>query len=215
MIHNYSDRPLTTEETDALARGLQFAFQPAKLNYCRYFLPFEKLFNDVKNEPIYNNSQDAKNRIRASIKDTAFKCFYNYKSVQDEETKKMIATLKALRIDPSIVILKPDKGNGVVILNKADYESKMNSIIQDCTKFTLINDNDWFKRILRHEDQVNRYLYKLCQEKIIDKPLQDHLHLSSSCPGILYGLPKIHKMSIPLRPFFLQLAHAVTKSPSF
>ena len=109
MIHNYSDRPLTTEETDALARGLQFAFQPVKLNYCRYFLPFEKLFNDVKNEPIYNNSQDAKNRIRASIKDTAFKCFYNYKSVQDEETKNMIATLKALSTDPSIVILKPDR----------------------------------------------------------------------------------------------------------
>ena len=148
MIHNYSDRPLTTEETDALARELHFAFQPVKLNYCRYFLPFEKLFNDVKNEPIYNNSQDAKNRIRASIKDTAFKCFYNYKSVQDDETKKMIAALKTLSTDPSIVILKPDKGNGVVILNKADFESKMNSIIQDCTKFTLINDNDWFKRIL-------------------------------------------------------------------
>ena len=159
MIHNYSDRPLTTEETDALARGLQFAFQPVKLNYCRYFLPFEKLFKDVKNEPIYNNSQDAKNRIRASIKGTAFKCFYNHKSVQDEETKKMIATLKALSTDPSIDILKPDKGNGVVILNKADYESKMNSIIQDCTKFTFINDNDWFKQFLKHEDLVNRYLY--------------------------------------------------------
>ena len=212
---NYSDRPLTTEETDALARGLQFAFQPVKLNYCRYFLPFEKLFNDVKNEPIYNNSQDAKNRIRTSIKDTAFKCFYNYKSEQDEETKNIIATLKALSTDPSIVILKPDKGNGVVILNKADYESKMNSIIQDCTKFTLINDNDWFKRILKHEDQVNRYLYKLCQEKIIDKPLYDHLHLSSSRPGILYGLPKIHKMSIPLRPILSSIGTCGYKIAKF
>ena len=80
--------------------------------------------------------------------------------MQDEETKKMIATLKTLSTGPSIVILKPDKGNGVVILNKADYESKVNSIIQDCTNFTLINDNDWFKRILKHGYQVNRYLYK-------------------------------------------------------
>ena len=126
----------------------------------------------------------------------------------------MIATLKALSIDPSIVILKPDKGNGVVIRNKADYESKMNSIIQDCTEFTLINDNDWFKRMLKHEDQVNRYLYKLCQE-IIDKPLQDHLHLSSSHPGILYGLPKIHKMSIPLRPILSSIGTCGYKIAKF
>ena len=156
-----------------------------------------------------------KTEFRTSIKDTAFKCFYNYKSEQDEETKNIIATLKALSTDPSIVILKPDKGNGVVILNKADYESKMNSIIQDCTKFTLINDNDWFKRILKHEDQVNRYLYKLCQEKIIDKPLYDHLHLSSSRPGILYGLPKIHKMSIPLRPILSSIGTCGYKIAKF
>ena len=126
----------------------------------------------------------------------------------------MIATLKALSIDPSIVILKPDKGNGVVILNKADYEYKINTIIQDCPEFTLINDNDWFKRMLKHEDQVSRYLYKLCQE-IIDKPLYDHLHLSSSHPGILYGLPKIHKMSIPLRPILSSIGTCGYKIAKF
>ena len=98
----------------------------------------------------------------------------------------------------------------MVILNKEDYVSKMNPIIEDTSKFTQINDN-WFKtnqQILvclvigwfGHEDQTNRYLYKLLQDKAIDKPLYDHLHLSSSRPGILYGLPKIHKKDTSLRP---------------
>ena len=32
------------------------------------------------------------------------------------------------RNDPDIVITRPDKGNGVVILNRCDYVNKMNDI---------------------------------------------------------------------------------------
>ena len=53
VIFNYSNRTLSDAETEALANGLQFAFQPSKLKYCRFILPFEELFNDIKKEPIY------------------------------------------------------------------------------------------------------------------------------------------------------------------
>ena len=67
-------------------------------------------------------------------------------------------------------------------------------------KFTLIND-DWFKVIIKHEDQINRFLSSLLQNKAIDKAIvYDHLRIPSSRPGILYGLPKIHKKGVPLRP---------------
>ena len=37
--------------------------------------------------------------------------------------------LKNLKNDNSIFIIKPDKGNGVVIINRDDYWSKMESIL--------------------------------------------------------------------------------------
>ena len=75
----------------------------------------------------------------------------------------------------------------------------MDDILQDSDKFVLINE-DWFKVIIQHEDRINIFLSGLLQDSIIDKNLYDHLGIPSSKPGILYGLPKVHKDGLPLRP---------------
>ena len=38
------------------------------------------------------------------------------------------------------------------------------------------------------------------QEKSIDKATYEYLRVSSSKPGVLFGLPKVHKEGVPLRP---------------
>ena len=103
VIFNYSNRTLSDAETEALANGQQFAFQPQKLNYCRFFLPFEKLFNDIKKEPIYKDAGDSINRVKTSIKQSVFKSFYNYQPARDNINKDIIETLKNLNTDPNIV----------------------------------------------------------------------------------------------------------------
>ena len=37
------------------------------------------------------------------------------------------------------MILKPDKGNGVVLMNKVTYISKVDIVFSDVTKFKLID----------------------------------------------------------------------------
>ena len=64
----------------------------------------------------------------------------------------------------------------------------------------MIVNEDWFKSIIKNEDQVNRFLSSLLQEKSIDKATYDYLRVSSSKPGVLFGLPKVHKEGVPLRP---------------
>ena len=66
-------------------------------------------------------------------------------------------------------------------------------------KFSAVNE-DWFKTIIKEEDQVNRFLTILRQNNHIDKITYDELRVSSSKPGILYGLLKVHKPGTPLRP---------------
>ena len=56
-------------------------------------------------------------------------------SVSDQRSTRI---LNDLRRNPNVVILKPDKGNGVVILNRSDYDSGLLKIISDSTKFKPI-----------------------------------------------------------------------------
>ena len=75
-------------------------------------------------------------------------------------SQKELNTSKGLTNDDSIVIMKPDKGNGVVILNKDEYQKKMAEILADTSKFELLDD-DAVKLTLERENQVKALLKKL------------------------------------------------------
>ena len=49
--------------------------------------------------------------------------------------KECFRAIKKLRKNDDIIITKPDKGSGVVLLNKSDYVDKINEIIDDQSKF--------------------------------------------------------------------------------
>ena len=60
----------------------------------------------------------------------------SFLNLVSSETKEEWEALTDLRKDDSIIITKPDKGNGVVIVNKLDYLNKMKLLVSDETKFT-------------------------------------------------------------------------------
>ena len=102
--------------------------------------------------------------------------------------------------------MKPDKGNGVVILDKHDYDKKMDEILSDKSKFELLND-DAINITLRRENQVKALLKKLKTNNCINDRTHNELYPTGTRIGILYGLPKIHKSSIPLRPILSSINH--------
>ena len=137
--------------------------------------------------------------VESGLKSIAFKYFYSYKPQLNHFHNKFYETLQNSRQDKNIIILKPDKGNGIVILNKTEYIQKMEDILDDRSKFQILKE-DWLKEIIKQEDKINRLATKLKKEKEISDQQYDYLHTSGSKPGILYGLPKVHKIGAPLRP---------------
>ena len=69
-------------------------------------------------------------------------------------------SLDDLRKDENIVIVKPAKGNGVVIREINDFNTKMEDILKDTPKFERLND-DPIKLILKRENQLKRFLATL------------------------------------------------------
>ena len=97
-------------------------------------------------------------------------------------------------------MIKPDKGNGVVILNREDYNNKMSVIIDDPSKFKPLS-TDQLKETLHRETKLRNFLKSLKKENVITDELYKKIcPIGSRPPGILHGLPKVHKANIPVRP---------------
>ena len=63
----------------------------------------------------------------------ALTTFYSFKSKISPQNCETLNVLKKLGCNKDLIITKPDKGNGVVLLNKRDYVRKMEHLLQDFT----------------------------------------------------------------------------------
>ncbi|XP_037529333.1 uncharacterized protein LOC119406675 [Rhipicephalus sanguineus] len=110
-------------------------------------------------------------------------------------TKPEKEALQELRKDSTITILPADKGNSTVILDRKSYEDKIKN---------LLNNPEYVKLTKDPTPRIQRELNKLLADIFKDHPESRTLYLrlicrNGSAPGF-YGLPKIHKSGIPLRP---------------
>ena len=108
--------------------------------------------------------------------------------------------------------MKPDKGNGVVILDKDDYNRKMDAILSYMSKFL---NEDPVKVTLQRENQAKSWLKKLKAANSLNEKTYNALYPTGSRRGILYGLSKIHKSTIPLRPILSSVNHYTYKLAKF
>ena len=135
MVFNFSKRFVSDKEKEILSKGLNLAIPPTKLNFCRFLTPFEKFYNHLKREPFSDRSGFFPDSIKSKLRDIALSGFRSYSRPSFLYSREDINTLNDLRDDNTIVIMKPDKGNGVVILDKDDYNQKIDTILADTSKF--------------------------------------------------------------------------------
>ena len=87
-------------------------------------------------------------------------------------------------------------GNAVVIQNKDDYLNKVHSLLTSGGKFNQLNGDETVKR----ETRLHNYLLKLNKDDEIDDETYKRVYPCGSRAGVMYGLPKIHKEGVPVRP---------------
>ena len=80
----------------------------------------------------------------------------------------------------------------------------MEELLRDSSKFVPLND-DPVKTTMKRETKVRTFLRKLKKSNVITDEQFKKLAPTGSRPGILYGLPKIRKTDIPLRPILSRL----------
>ena len=195
-VFNFSHYVLSKREEFLLSLGLDFCLPNYKPNYCKFFLPLESLFVRLKNLKLCPNLSNLQKRL-SELSHTTFRKLKTHWA--PFFTKEDFELLKQLSKNEHLVITRPDKGKGTVILNKGEYIQKIDTILNDITKFENLG-SPLASMIFKTEDKINRYLTRLKQEKVINETTYEGLFCSGSSFGILYGLPKIHKTDIPMRP---------------
>jgi len=102
----------------------------------------------------------------------------------------------SLRKVNSIIVTKPDKGNGVVVLNQTDYVSNMDDILSDASKSSLSSNDDNLHNLTKFQ----RFLYRLQKNSDLSEEDYHRMYPTSASTPSLYALLKTHKPGNPMRP---------------
>ena len=114
--------------------------------------------------------------------------------------RECLSVIKSLQSNSNILITKPDKGSGVVILNKTDYIKKMNFILQDKTKFLTLGQSVEKNKTSKIKSRIQCRLLQLHKDNLLPVNLYNLIRLTGSQRPRMYSLPKTHKKDVALRP---------------
>ncbi|XP_037517965.1 uncharacterized protein LOC119394729 [Rhipicephalus sanguineus] len=183
FVTNLSSRHLSTPELAALAKGHGFNISAIP--------PISKIVAAVE-DGIQHLEAGARQETRLKVIGVLSKIPARLSSNLPDEERKALIDLKK---DKTIVVLPADKGNSTVVMDRADYEKRAGELLngeayskikKDPTPQTQTNLNRLLSQIFtNHPDFKNLYLKLICR--------------NGSAPSF-YGLPKVHKSGIPLRP---------------
>ena len=130
--------------------------------------------------------------LKSELSDLAKWYVHNYKT--SKSTLRKHGVLKKTKSDRSTVMLQPDKGNGVVILDWIEYDNAIKEIIFNKTKLTELPQDVTIKR----EARLQRFLRTLKNERnCLNDADYKLIYPSGSVPAKIYGTPKIRKLTAP------------------
>ena len=169
------------------------------MNREEVFAEFEILYAQLaRQKPLSSNELSS---LKAKLSDLAHAYCGTPVDLGDFNMhKEHFQAIKSLRCNEQILITKPDKGSGVVILNKSDYIKKMGSILEDKTKFLNMGGVHLHDNTAKNEQKLQKRLLDLANQNILARDVYDRVRPTGSQRPRMYGLPKTHKEDIPLRP---------------
>ena len=195
-IHNISSYELSFFQKLVLCWGLKFAF-PQRVSPIEVKASFEKAYWSLES---HLESDDLKELAAATLRSVALN--YIQRKVQ-KPPKTLLVAIEQLKRRDDIVITKPDKGSGVVVMNKSEYLRLLSE--------AFINDSSRFQAVpLERPSSKGRpptYYHPLLKKdldaivrRILPKSIADTVRPTGSRLAHLYGLPKTHKERLAMCP---------------
>ena len=110
-------------------------------------------------------------------------------------TKEEHKALEELKKDKTRMILTTDKGVSIVVLDREEYIKKADELLSQSSYKKISTDPT-----NRCKSKLITLLKKIKTEGGMDDVTYRRLYPTGASPPKFYGLPKVHKSGMPLRP---------------
>ena len=148
----------------------------------------EDIYNQLERKQIWKEGFFSTERVKNALRSFTYNCL-DLDLKQYFTDRKRIRILSALSKD--FAILKPDKGNGIVILNRSDYTKSLRSIFDDKSKFSHLNEDPTNTRL----NTLHNYLLTLRKRNELSESEYNIMRPKTASFGRAHGMPKMHKSS--------------------
>jgi hypothetical protein len=193
VVVNLSHKQLSANEEKVLHLGLNFALPHKNTNQVLIDSAIN-IENRLQKIEEADMTETTKNEIRMGV--TKILSCQKTKSFKPPEYfKELFPSIKNLKNDPSIVIVPADKGNSTVIMNKEEYDKKCLELLCTTTYTTTQTDPT-----PKYEKIIQKTCLDLKKQEKISEQEYKWIVPRNSCIPNFYGLPKLHKEGVPMRP---------------
>ena len=182
-VRNTSSKPLTEAQVKLLSHGPNYAVVPKKPPTIEYIATIEKACTSL--QP--GKAEELRGEVKANIK----KMQLPKLNLTKEEHK----ALEELKKDKTRMILTADKGVSIVVLDREVYKKKADELLSQSSYKKISTDPT-----NRYKSRLITLLKKIKTEGGMDEATYRRLYPTGASPPKFYGLPKVHKSGMPLRP---------------
>jgi len=179
-VVSLSARVLNEAELSVLEKGLNFAISPTSVPIDNIICCMEDIIQHLADED--------KKLIRQDCSVILCKA----KPPKSNLSKEECTSLKDLRNDENLVILRVDKGGTTILMNLNDYNRKMNEHLYQSGNYRKLNWNPIKKIIRQVKNAINN--------SNLDERTKKCLTPNNEITQRICILLKIHKEDIPLKP---------------
>ena len=193
-VRNFSKTPLTDGQQCLLSHGPNFVIVPREPPTCKYIVATEKVCQQLTQGKVEEQRGEVKSLLR-----------------KDHKTKPNIPrdehqVLREIKRDNTRMVLTADKGVSLVVLDSEDYTAKSEELLHQpnykILKADLTN---------KYKNKLIGLLKNIKAEGGIDDNTYRRMYPMGAVPPKYYGLPKVHKPGMPLRPIISSIG-SVTHS---
>ena len=183
-VRNLLSTPLTEAQISLLVRGPNSAVAPRHPPYGEYITMVDQAC--LKLEP--HSAEEHRAEMRGALKHS--------QNPKRNITKQEVQAHAELKKDQSRVILPADKGVAIVVMDREEYNKKAQALLEDRGTYKILKAEP----TNRMKTKLINLLKKIKSEGGTNDSLYKKMYYTGVVPPKFYGLPKVHKRDIPLRP---------------
>ena len=194
-IWNFSNHTLTEQEELTLKFGLKHGIAK-RPNEDDILASAEAVWHQIEKKGLCKDGPTFQRQTKNHLRAMAFNLI-NLEDKRFFKDRKMLDTIKELR--QNVALLSPDKGNGIVVMDKEDYKNSLEELFADRSKFRILDEDPTNKRFT----SIQTFLRSLKKRGEISEEEFKSMFPENAKIGRAHGTAKVHKefeRLPPLRP---------------